>query len=165
MKRAKLIARVSTDKQDNELKIKELRDYCKSNNIKIVGEYWIEETGTKPPEQRKKFMKAFTEDLGEDYLILNKLDRLTRNFQSIAFFEDYLQKASFDLICLDHTPNLKNSVGRLLFRQLLTFACFETEQMKERLKPKTEKRKAEGGYKGRQKGAKGKAKNSKITNS
>lgn len=154
--RAKLIARVSTEKQDADIRMQELRDYASNKGYKIASEYWIKESATIDIEDRKDFVRALEENNKEDVIIINKLDRLTRNFKSIAWFEDYLNNSNIKLIALDHQPDLKTATGRLVFRQLLLIACFETEQVKERMKPKIEKRKAEGRYLGRKKGAKNK---------
>lgn len=154
---AKLIARVSTKKQDNEIRMTELRLFAKSKGYRIVGEYWIKESAAIDIEKRNEFMNALEEDRGEDIVILNKLDRLTRNFKTIPYFEEYLINAKFNLITIDHEPNLTNATGRFLFRQLLLMACLEHELMKERMEPKVEERKNAGGYKGRKKGAKNKS--------
>ena len=159
--RAKLIARVSTDKQDGDLRMNELRQYAKSHNHTIVGEYWVYESATIDLEGRKEFMYALQDPKQEDLIIFNKLDRITRNFKSIAWFEEYFSNLKAKVIALDFTPDFKTAIGRYLFRQLLTVAVLEAEQIKERAKPAIEKRKANGGYKGRQKGAKGKVKTSK----
>jgi DNA invertase Pin-like site-specific DNA recombinase len=158
--RAKLIARVSTESQDANIRMQELREFAVSNNYKICAEYWINESATVDIDNRTDFMKALQDDKGEDIIIINKLDRLTRNFKSISWFEEFIEN-NINIISIDHQTNLKTATGRLVFRQLLLIACFETEQTKERMKAKVEQMKAQGKYKGRQKGAKGKVKDSK----
>jgi len=152
----KLIARVSTETQDADIMMKALREYAKLKDYRIVGEYWIKESAVIDIEDRKDFIKALEDDRNEDIVIINKLDRLTRNFKSIAWFENYLNNAKFKLIALDHEPNLKTAVGRFVFRQLLLIACFETEQTKERMLAKVNQMKKAGLYKGRKKGSKNK---------
>jgi len=156
--RAKLIARVSTKKQDGDLRMSELRAYAKQKGHLIVGEYWIYESATIELEHRTEFMEALTEDKGEELIIFNKLDRITRNFKSISWFEDYFGNHKAQVIALDFIPEFKAAIGRFMFRQLLLLAVLEAEQTKERAKPAIEKRKKAGGYKGRMKGALGKLK-------
>lgn len=154
-----LAARVSTTKQDADMRMRELRQWAKVNNHLIVDEFFIYEGATGELTDRKEFMKIFNNPKG-DALVLNKLDRLTRNFGSISYFEKYFREQGdkFKLIALDHTPNFNDAIGRCIFRQLLTFACLEAEQMKERQVAGIAKAKAEGKYKGRQSGALGKSK-------
>ena len=154
--RAKLIARVSTEKQDGDLRMRELRNYARIKNHVIVAEYWIYESATIELEKRKEFMTALEEDKGEELIIVNKLDRITRNFKSISWFEEYFANLNAKIIALDFEPDFETAIGRYMFRQLLLLAVLEAEQIKERAKPKIEERKKEGKYKGRLKGAIGK---------
>ena len=153
--RAKLIARVSTESQDAQIRMKELREYAVNNNYKICAEYWINESATVDIEDRTDFMKALLDEKQEDIIIINKLDRLTRNFKSIVWFEEFINN-NVNIVSLDHQTHLKSATGRFLFRQLLLIACFETEQTKERMRAKVEELKKAGAYKGRKKGALGK---------
>lgn len=154
MTRAKLIARVSTDDQDGELRMNELRLRAKLSNWTIVAEYWIYESATIDLEDRKEFMNALNEDKGEDLIVFNKLDRITRNFKSISWFEEYFMSLKAKVIALDYVPDFSNSIGRYMFRQLLLLAVLEAEQTKERAKPGIDKAKAAGKYKGGKKGRK-----------
>ena len=161
--RVKLIARVSTTKQDGDLRMRELRHYAKNENHTIVAEYWIYESATIDLEDRKEFLNALTENKNEELIIFNKLDRITRNFKSISWFEEYFANLPAKVIALDFIPDFKTSIGRYMFRQLLLLAVLEAEQTKERAKPAIEKRKANGGYAGRKRGAVGKAKAKNLT--
>ena len=154
--RVTLAARVSTTKQDADIRMKELRQWAKVNNHTIVDEFFIYESATVDLEDRKEFMKIFENPKG-DALVLNKLDRLTRNFPNISYFENYFKNNNkFKLIALDITPDFNTAVGRYIFRQILSIACLEAEQMKERQKKGVDKAKALGKFKGRKKGALGK---------
>jgi len=156
-----LAARVSTTKQDADLRMKELRQWAKSLNHIIVDEFFIYEGATANFKDRVEFMKIFENPKG-DALILNKLDRLTRNFADIVYFEEYFQKnTKFKLIALDMVPDFTSAIGRYVFRAILSIACLEAEQMKERQRAGINKAKAAGKFKGRQKGAKGIVRSSK----
>ena len=160
--RAKLIARVSTEKQDGDLRMQELRMYAKQHNHIIVGEYWVYESATIDLEERKEFLYALNDNKEEELIIFNRLDRITRNFKSISWFEEYFKNLKAKVIAIDFIPDFETAIGRYLFRALLTVAVLEAEQTKERAAPAIAKRKKNGGYKGRQKGAKGKGKSSKL---
>lgn len=150
-----LYARVSTDEQNLDDKMKELRQWAKNNNHIIVYEVWDTESGTIELKDRKKFLQILNNPKG-DALVVNKLDRITRNFDSVTLIEKYFRNNwnKFKLIALDFPVNLDTAVGRLMFRNMLTLACFEPEQMKERQRLGIARAKAEGKFKGRKKGAK-----------
>ena len=158
-----LYARVSTEDQNVDDKMQELRKWAVSNNHRIVFEVWDTESGTIELKDRKKFLQILNNPIG-DAVVVNKLDRVTRNFDSVTLIEKYFREnwGTFKLISLDFPVNLETAVGRLMFRNMMTLACFEPEQMKERQKLGIARAKKEGKFKGRQKGAKGKANNSKL---
>ncbi len=149
-----LYARVSTQDQNVDDKMRELRKWAKSNNHRIVHEVWDTESGTIDLKDRKKFLGILDNPKG-DALVVNKLDRITRNFDSVTYIEKYFREnwETFQLKALDFEVNLNNAVGRLMFRQLMALACYEPELMKERQRPGIERAKAAGQFKGRKKGA------------
>lgn len=159
-----LYARVSTKDQSVDDKMRELRKWAVNNNHRIVYEVWDTESATIDLKDRKKFVEILKNPKGEA-IVVNKLDRITRNFDSVTYIEKYFRENwnKFKLIALDFPIDLESAVGRLMFRNMMTLACFEPEQMKERQKLGIERAKAEGKFKGRQKGAYGKTKNSKVT--
>lgn len=151
-----LYARVSTKDQSVDDKMKELRQWAVNNDHKIVHEVWDTESATIDLKDRIKFNEILNNPKGQA-IVVNKLDRITRNFDSVTYIEKYFRENwnTFKLIALDFPINLETAVGRLMFRNMMTLACFEPEQMKERQKLGIARAKAEGKFKGRQKGAKG----------
>jgi len=158
-----LYARVSTNDQNVDDKMHELRKWAINNKHRIVHEVWDKESGTIELKDRRKFLEILNNPIG-DAIVVNKLDRITRNFDSVTYIEKYFREgwSTFKLIALDFPVDLESAVGRLMFRNMMALACFEPEQMKERQRPAIERLKKAGAYKGRQKGAKGKAKSSKV---
>jgi|SRR6056297_2002920 len=158
-----LYARVSTKDQSVDDKMQELRKWAVNNNHRIVHEVWDTESGTIELKDRKKFQEILKNPKG-DALVVNKLDRITRNYDSVTLIEKYFRESwdKYKLVALDFPIELNTAVGRLMFRNMLTLACFEPEQMKERQRLGIERAKAEGKFRGRQKGAKGKVSTSKI---
>lgn len=152
-----LYVRISTADQDTQEKLKELRKWAVLNNHEIVKEIEDIESGTIPLKDRKKFREILNNPIG-DAIVVNKLDRITRNYDSVTLIEKYFRENwnKFKLIALDFPVDLETAVGRLMFRNMLTLACFEPEQMKERQKLGIARAKAEGKFKGRKKGSKNK---------
>jgi len=149
-----LYARVSTKDQSVDDKMRELRKWAVNNNHTIVHEVWDTESATIDLKDRTKFLEILNNPKGEA-IVVNKLDRITRNFDSVTYIEKYFRENwnTFKLIALDFPINLENAVGRLMFRNMMTLACFEPEQMKERQKLGIARAKSEGKFKGRKKGA------------
>lgn len=154
-----LYARVSTKDQSVDDKMQELRKWAVQNDHRIVHEVWDTESGTIELKDRKKFLEILDNPKG-DAIVVNKLDRITRNFDSVTLIEKYFRTNwnTFKLIALDFPINLENAVGRLMFRNMLTLACFEPEQMKERQVMGIARAKASGKFKGRKKGSVNKSK-------
>lgn len=149
-----LYARVSTKDQSVDDKMQELRRWAVRNEHRIVHEVWDTESGTIELKDRKKFLEILNNPIG-DALVVNKLDRITRNFDSVTLIEKFFRENwnNFKLIALDFPINLDNAIGRYQFRNTMALACLEPELMKERQKLGIARAKAEGKFKGRQKGA------------
>jgi len=157
-----LYARTSTKDQNVDLQMDLLREYCKRNDFEIASETYDQESGTIELKDRKKFQDLLNHPKG-DALLIFKLDRITRNFDSLTLIEKHFRDNwdNYKLICTDMPIDLKTAVGRLMFRNLMVINCFEPEQMKERQKPAIERAKKEGKFKGRPKGLKNKINRSK----
>lgn len=97
MEQAILWARVSTKEQAEEgysldAQIKMLRDYAFKNSLKIVKEFIVSESAT-GRQERKKFneMLEYLENhLEIKHLVCEKVDRITRNFQSAVKLDSWL---------------------------------------------------------------------------
>lgn len=150
-----LYARVSTRDQNVDDKMRELRKWAVSNNHIIGKEVFDYESGTIDLKDRIKFQEILKNPIG-DAIVVNKLDRITRNFDSVTLIEKYFREnwATFKLIALDFPVDLESAVGRLMFRNLMALACFEPEQMKERQKLGIDRAKREGKFVGRKRGSK-----------
>jgi len=152
-----LYARVSTEDQNLDNMMQELRKWAVANNHRIVHEVWDKQSGTVELKDRIKFQEILQNPKG-DALVVYKLDRITRNFDSVTVIEKYFREnwQTFKLVALDFDVNLNNAIGRLMFRNIMSLACYEPELIKERMRPAIEKAKADGKFKGRKKGSKNK---------
>ena len=91
------LARVSSKTQEEvgyslDAQQKLLRDYCHSQNYKIIEEFRISETASKN-EQRTVFkqMMGYIRKSDITNLIVEKTDRLTRNFRDAVVVDDWLE--------------------------------------------------------------------------
>jgi DNA invertase Pin-like site-specific DNA recombinase len=96
--KAIILARVSSKAQEDEgysldSQLKLMRNYCKSKKLSIVKEFKVAETASK--EQRRKVfheLVIFITKHKVHHLIVEKTDRLTRNFKDATAIDDWLEK-------------------------------------------------------------------------
>jgi site-specific DNA recombinase len=92
-----ILARVSSRTQDEvgyslDSQLKLLRDYCANNQLRVVKEFRIVETASKQ-QIRKEFQEllAYIYKGGVQHLVVEKTDRLTRNYRDAANIDDWLE--------------------------------------------------------------------------
>jgi len=161
--RLDLYARVSTEDQNVLQQIHILRQWALKNGHVISKEVQDKQSGKIPLEQRTDFLDLLNNPCGDAMLILN-LDRLTRNWDSVTFIEKRFREDwnTYKLLSTSDEINLSNASGRLMFRIKLAVGCHMPEDMLEKQKIGIARAKLEKKYKGRQKGAKGILKDSKL---
>lgn len=95
--KAVILARVSSKAQEDEgysldSQLKLMRSYCKSKKLTIVMEFKITETASK--EQRRKVfheLVAYITKHKINHLVVEKTDRLTRNFKDSTTIDAWLE--------------------------------------------------------------------------
>jgi DNA invertase Pin-like site-specific DNA recombinase len=152
-----LYARVSTQDQDVNQQMIYLRQWCVKNNHKIVNEIYDKQSGKVELEEREHFRNLLENPKGEGLLVLN-LDRLTRNWDSVTFIEKHFRENKYKLLSTGDEINLNSASGRMMFRIKLAVNCHMPEDMLEKQCIGIARAQKEGKFKGRKKGAKGKAK-------
>jgi site-specific DNA recombinase len=96
--KAIILARVSSKTQEDEgysldSQIKLMRDYCNSKKLSIVHEFKIAETASK--EQRRKTYQEMLVYITKHRVfnvVVEKTDRLTRNFKDASMIDAWLEK-------------------------------------------------------------------------
>jgi site-specific DNA recombinase len=96
--KAIILARVSSKAQEDEgysldSQLKLMRGYCKANRLTVVREFKIAETASK--EQRRKVFQelvAYITSHGICHLVVEKTDRLTRNFKDATTIDAWLER-------------------------------------------------------------------------
>lgn len=97
-RKAIILARVSSKTQEDEgysldSQLKLMRNYCKSKKLVIVEEFKIAETASK--EQRRKIyqeMLSYVTRHRVFNVVVEKTDRLTRNFKDATMIDAWLEK-------------------------------------------------------------------------
>jgi DNA invertase Pin-like site-specific DNA recombinase len=96
--KAIILARVSSKTQEDEgysldSQLKLMRGYCKTNRLTVIKEFKIAETASK--EQRRKIfheLVAYITSHGIYHLVVEKTDRLTRNFKDATTIDAWLER-------------------------------------------------------------------------
>lgn len=105
-KRGINLFRVSTNDQDFALQKNSNREYCKNNNIEIVGEYTeFDVSGYKTSLSDRiellKILSRAEEEMDFDYLIVYNFDRIIRREDEAPFILNHLNK--FNIECIEVT--------------------------------------------------------------
>lgn len=153
-----LYARVSSVDSNVDQMAAEMVSWCEKNGHDVVSIIKDKESGRIPLSERKKFKELISKIPFNDAdgVLVLALDRVSRNW----YDENIIEKSFVDhwdvcklVSCWDRV-DLDSASGRFMFRTQLNMACYEVERMFERQKIGIARAKAEGKYKGRQKGAK-----------
>lgn len=83
-----------------------------------------------------------------DVIVVYKVDRLTRSLADFARIVDVLDKHGSSFVSVTQSFNTTNSMGRLTLNVLLSFAQFEREVSRERIRDKIAASKARGMWMG-----------------
>ncbi len=143
--RAALYARVSTtDKQDPELQLQEMRDYCKRVGWEIFQEYVDYESGSNTEREMFKLMLQDARLKRFDVLLVWKLDRLARSLRQLVETLDILRSYNIEFKCITQDIDTTTPHGKLLFHIIAAFAEFERELIRERVLAGLEKARKKG---------------------
>jgi len=152
-----IYCRVSTEKQDTERQIRELKAFAKAQNLNVVRVYEETMSGTKSLNARRVLLEK-VKSLNPTYFIIHDYSRFSRNVKTALQMKDELHNMGVclwsmqtNLKSLDDggTPNL---VANLVFTQLLAVYEMENEQRKIHIKSGLANARAKGVVLGRPNG-------------
>lgn len=132
--RAGLYVRVSTiDKQNPEMQLNALQEYCRARNIEIEGIYTDRTSGAKDrrPELDKIMDAAKKRQL--DMVIVWKLDRFGRSIKHLITAIYELDNLGITFVSYQENIDLSTPSGRLMFHMLASMCEFERELIRERV--------------------------------
>ena len=103
-----------------------------------------------PIRERPGFQKLIEKELQEnDLLLVNKIDRCSRNTLEFLKLQERLHKKGVTFISLDLPHSQDMSVNKLISTNLAAIATFENERRKERQRQGIQAAKKNGKYLGR----------------
>lgn len=142
-----LYARVSTsDKgQDPQMQLRELREYCERRDWTITSEYVdVGVSGSK--DSRPELNKLMTDAKQRrfDAVLVWKLDRFGRSLKHLVSALSEFEALGVSFVSLRDSFDLTTPAGRLMFNMVASFAEFERDLIRERVKAGIANRRAKG---------------------
>ena len=136
MKRAAIYARVSTTNGQNpEMQLRELREFCKRRNWKITGEYV--DHGVSGAKERRPHLDRLLADCRRrlvDAVVVYRYDRFARSLRQLVNALEEFRSLGIDFISLHEGVDTSTPNGRLVFGIFASIAEFERELIRDRVR-------------------------------
>jgi DNA invertase Pin-like site-specific DNA recombinase len=139
MKKAFIYCRVSTDKQETERQIEDLKNYCLVNGFEIVGMLEEEISATKSIKAREHLIQL-VKDSKADYFIAQDISRFSRNVKVGLELKDRMHEFGVCLIFTQtglkslNEDKTENDVARMLFTMLMSVYEMENSTRKAQIR-------------------------------
>lgn len=147
--KAAIYARCSTNKQDLDMQLFDLRDFCNRNSYEIFKEYTDIESGSK--EQRNG-LNQLMEDAHKklfDIVLVWRFDRFSRSLKQLVTSLEYLRSKGIKFISYNDNIDTTTPVGEAMFGMVGVMAQFERRIIQERVRAGLNKARAKGKKLGR----------------
>ena len=150
--RAVLYARVSTtDKQDPEMQLAELREYASRRGWELCGTFVDRTSGSRESRPALDEVMSLCQQRKADVVVVWKLDRLGRSLKHLVNILAEWEALGIAFISLRDNSDLTTPSGKLMFHVIEAMAEFERALIQERVKAGLAQAKREGRRGGRPK--------------
>src|SRR5215470_17771677 len=142
-----IYARVSTaDKgQDPEMQLRELREYCERRGWTVSAEYVdVGVSGSKDSRPQLNRLMADAKRRKLDTVLVWKLDRFGRSLKHLVAALGEFEALGIAFVSLRDSFDLTTPAGRLMFNMVASFAEFERDLIRERVRAGIANRRAKG---------------------
>ncbi|MGE0706692.1 MAG: recombinase family protein [Planctomycetota bacterium] len=149
MQSCAIYARVSSDDQEPESQLRELRDYAQRRGWQVEAEYVDTISGVEDrrPQLEVLLKKARKRKL--DVILVWAIDRLGRSLRHLVTTLDDLGSWGVDFVSYTQPFDTTTAAGRFVFQILGAVAEFEREMLRGRVKMGMARAKAQGKHVGR----------------
>lgn len=129
-------ARVSTQGQDLEIQLKQIKDYAGFRGIELVGIFQDKASGKDiNREDFKRMLKTLESNpQGVNTIIISKLDRMGRSLLDLINTTKWLESQQIGLISITNSIDTTTKEGRLFFYIMGALGEYERELIMERTK-------------------------------
>ena len=150
-KRVGLYARVSTNngRQDVEVQLQPLREYCKQRNFFIYKEYVDHLSGANEDRPSLKQMMDDARKRKVDTILVWKFDRFARSTKSLVLALEEFRLLGIDFISYSENIDTSTPMGKVVFTIISSMAEFERSLIQERVCAGLKKAVADGKILGR----------------
>jgi DNA invertase Pin-like site-specific DNA recombinase len=144
-----IYVRVSTEDQNLNNQVNQLRDYCSRLNYTIYKVYADKISGS--IESRPAFNTLMEDSRKKlfDAVLTWKLDRLGRSVKHLISIVEEWKSKGIDIICYNQNIDTTTPNGKLMFHIIGAFAEFEKDMISERTKAGLDRARKEGKTLGR----------------
>ncbi len=145
-----IYARVSTKDQSAAMQLRELREFSKRRGWRLVGEYI--DTGVSGAKDRRPQLDKLMEDARRkkfDVLLVYRYDRFARSLRQLVNALADFHSLGIDFVSLHEGVDTSTSTGKLMFGIFASFAEFEREVLRERIRSGLKNARARGQKLGR----------------
>jgi DNA invertase Pin-like site-specific DNA recombinase len=153
--KASLYYRVSTkDKQEIDMQVKAVRDYCARENIEIYKEY--SDRGVSGSKESRPEFDLMLQDMRAglfDTIIVYRLDRIGRSLSHLVKLFEEFRKKDIKFISVTQSFNTITPEGKLMLGMLMLLAEYERNVTISRVNDGLAEAKAKGKILGRPKGS------------
>ena len=149
--RVAIYARVSTDEQNPELQLRELRDYAERRGFVIHREYIERASGDRRRRRAPEFEALMIDARRRrfDCVLVWKYDRFARTLGALIAALEEFRDLGVDFISHTQAIDTTTPMGRLFFHVIGSFAEFERDVIVERVKAGLANARAKGKKLGR----------------
>ncbi|MEK6580240.1 MAG: recombinase family protein [Bdellovibrionota bacterium] len=133
-KRVAIYARVSThDKQDPEMQLRELREYCRARGFTIFQEFIDRNSGAK---ERRIGLDALMEAARKrrfDMVLVWRFDRFARSTKHLIQALDEFKRLQIDFISFQENLDTSTPIGECMFTIISAIGQLERSLIRERI--------------------------------
>ena len=148
---AAIYCRVSTDDQNPEHQVNELKKYCEFNNFSIHRVYVDRVSGSKDSRPELNQLMFDMRQRKFNTVVVYKLDRLGRSLRHLIELMGELEEKGIAFQSLQESIDTSSSGGKLIFHMFGALAEFERNLIQERTKAGLAAARARGRKGGRRK--------------
>jgi len=150
-RRVAIYARVSTQDQDPQMQLRELRSYAKHRTFIIAHEFIDHVSGatSERPELSKLWQAARARKI--DTVLVWKFDRFARSTKQLIDALEEFRHVAVDFISITEQIDTSSPMGKAMFTVISAIAEFERSLISERVRSGIAKARAQGKQHGRPK--------------
>jgi len=152
MKKVVIYGRTSTDKQQVENQLNQLREVSHRNDWEIVDEYLDQGySGSLGRDKRREFDRLLKDSVrGKfDVILVWDISRLGRSLQDLISFLNDIQSKNIDLYIDRQGIDTTTPTGKMMFQMIGVFSEFERNLIRDRVRVGMENAKKNGTKSGR----------------